>query len=71
MHDTVHWTALDPLDIQGDEWETDMNKYDLWCDVGLYEVPVDGVAADAFLRLASRVDSRESCGAFHNQMTAL
>jgi len=41
MHDHVHWSAIDPLDLSPDEWLTDPEKYRSWsCHLGLWPVPL-------------------------------
>lgn len=36
MHDSAHWSAIDPLDLSPDEWLTDPEKYRSWsCTLGL------------------------------------
>ncbi|CBJ32724.1 expressed unknown protein [Ectocarpus siliculosus] len=34
MPDMVHWSALDPSDIEPDEWLLDVGKYNIWCSLG-------------------------------------
>lgn len=35
MHDSIHWRAIDPLDLSPDEWLTDPYKYRSWsCNLG-------------------------------------
>lgn len=33
MPDIVHWRALDPSDIEPDEWLLDVGKYNIWCSL--------------------------------------
>ncbi|CAM9790044.1 unnamed protein product [Ectocarpus fasciculatus] len=33
MPDMVHWRALDPSDIEPDEWLLDVGKYNVWCSL--------------------------------------
>ncbi|CAM9328797.1 unnamed protein product, partial [Ectocarpus sp. 12 AP-2014] len=52
MHDSIHWSAIDPLDLTPDEWMTDPDKYRSWsCNLGAGRgLPAMPAAAAEMLR---------------------
>lgn len=64
MPDAVHWRALDPLDIQPDEWLSDVGKYNILCSMGNIKVPTDGIGAKRLSKALKRVHSRAACDNF-------
>lgn len=64
MPDAVHWRALDPLDIQPDEWLSDVGKYNILCSMGNVKVPDDDIAAKRLGKALKRVHSRAACDGF-------
>lgn len=64
MRDMVHWRALDPLDIQPDEWLTDVGKYNLLCSLGHLQEPKDERQTKDLANALGGVDSRETCDTF-------
>lgn len=60
----VHWRALDPLDIQPDEWLSDIGKYNLWCSMGHVRVPQTKSDAKGLAQALAKVNSRAACNSF-------
>lgn len=60
----VHWRALDPLDIEPDEWLSDIGKYNLWCSMGHIRVPENKSDARDLAKALGKVNSREACNSF-------
>lgn len=60
----VHWRALDPLDIQPDEWLSDISKYNLWCSTGQLRVPEDRAGARELGKALKNINSRAACNSF-------
>lgn len=60
----VHWRALDPLDIQPDEWLFDIAKHNLWCPMGHLRVPKDNSDARELGKALEQVNSRAACNSF-------
>lgn len=67
MHESVHWRALDPLDVQPDEWMSDVGKYNLLCPLGHLDVPQDNRGARELANRLKRIDSRAACNNFLRQ----
>ncbi|CAM9670176.1 unnamed protein product, partial [Ectocarpus fasciculatus] len=64
MHDSIHWRAIDPLDLSPDEWLTDPDKYRSWsCNLGeepgLPEMPA--AAAETLRKQILDTDSVSAC----------
>lgn len=64
MPDVVHWRALDPLDVQPDEWLSDVSKCNILCSMGNVKVPRDDIAAKRLGKQLKRVNSRAACDSF-------
>ncbi|CAM9729877.1 unnamed protein product [Scytosiphon promiscuus] len=70
MRGSIHWRAIDALDLQPDEWLTDPDKYRSWsCNlVGPHAEqaapPTTTNASAAFRQQVSELDSVEACGGF-------
>lgn len=64
MHDVVHWRALDPLDIQPDEWLSDVGNYNLLCSLGHLSEPKNERQARDLANVLEGVNSREACDSF-------
>ncbi|CBN75425.1 expressed unknown protein [Ectocarpus siliculosus] len=64
MPDSVHWRALDPLDVQPDEWMSDVGKYNLLCPLGHLDVPKDNRGARELANRLKGIDSRGACDQF-------
>lgn len=63
MHGSIHWRAIDPLDLRPDEWLTDPEKYAAWsCSLGAeQQVPIEGEGGA----------SRAEAAAFRGEVAAL
>lgn len=64
FHDMVHWRALDPSDIQPDEWLSDVAKYNLWCPMGHLRIPQDEADEEKMKKALDNVNSRAACTNF-------
>eukprot|EP00752_Nemacystus_decipiens_P004759 g4334.t1 len=64
VHDMVHWRALDPLDIQPDEWLSDIGKYNLWCSMGHIRVPDDESGEQDLAKALTKINTRAACNSF-------
>lgn len=60
----VHWRALDPLDVQPDEWLSDVGKYNLWCSMGHLSVPTDKAGVEELEKALKKIVSQASCSGF-------
>lgn len=70
MHNAIHWRALHILDAEPDEWPTDIENYNLYCDLRNLSIPEDAIAAKIFVDAAGQVDSPISCTFFKKNMDA-
>lgn len=68
MHDAAHWRALHVLDIQPDEWPTEVANYNLYCDLRGFGIPEDLELAKRFVELARQLDSPSACKSFSKMM---
>lgn len=68
MHDAVHWKALHVLDIQPDEWPTNIENYNFYCDLRGFGIPEDADSAKRFVELARQVNSPSTCNSFSKMM---
>ncbi|CAM9604376.1 unnamed protein product [Scytosiphon promiscuus] len=64
MRDVVHWRALDPLDIQPNEWLSDVGNYNLLCSLGHLQEPKNDRQARDLAHVLDGVNSRETCDSF-------
>lgn len=56
------------LDVEPDEWYTDIGNYNLYCDLRSFGIPKDENTAKRFVEAARQVDSPMSCSSFNNIM---
>lgn len=70
MQTAVHWAALNTLDVQPDEWPTNVENYNLYCDLRSFGIPKDENVASSFIEDTSKINSPEAC-TFFKKFTAL
>lgn len=63
MHDSLHWRAIDPLDLTPDEWLADPLKYVWSCNLGVERPPPGEQKTTEFHNEVKRVDSVQECKA--------
>lgn len=63
MHDSLHWRAIDPLDLTPDEWLADPLKYVWSCNLGVEQAPPGAQKAAEFRHEVGRVDTVQKCKA--------
>lgn len=70
MHDAMHWRALHRLDVEPDEWPSEVERYDLVCSLGQLGVTPEGGEGARLVAAAARtVDSRSACNDLQSQAT--
>lgn len=64
MHHAVEWMALDPLDVQEDEWRQNLNKYAWVCQANGRHFPDDEAGQAQYLADLLSVKSTSNCDDF-------
>lgn len=64
MPNSIHWRAIDPLDLQADEWFVDPLKFRWHCNVDVEQRPRTDDAMNRFREDLAEVKSVDSCNAF-------
>lgn len=64
MRDSIHWRATHPLDLDPDEWMSDVHKYQFTCDVPGIEIPDDDDESQRTIETLQGLRTRDDCRAF-------